>query len=104
MQPVPSGFAQEDSHDGREVEVSDLLRAKSVYRLKEYRERRVDTHDPSECLYSKEGRKEKLLVSDIKYLYPTLIAGIPGKKKRILILRSQNVPESSRDTRSGPWV
>jgi len=62
MQPVPSRFAQEHSHDGREVEVPDLLRAKSVHGLKEYRERRVDAHDPSKCLYSRRGRR-KITVS-----------------------------------------
>lgn len=43
-------LADDDGHDGREVEEADLLRAEPVHGLKEDGQRRVDAHDPRECL------------------------------------------------------
>lgn len=50
VKPVSDDLADGDGHDGREVEEADLLRAEPVHRLEKDGQRRVDAHDPRECL------------------------------------------------------
>lgn len=55
---MSDGLADDDGHDGREVEEADLRGAEPVYGLQKDGQRRVNAYDPRECLrrYKASGR------------------------------------------------